>query len=606
MKTLILIALALLFFHSASAQDSVQVYRMDDDITVTATRIPTAFSDVSREVTVISGKEIELIPAQSVPELLENIVGVDVKQRGMQGVQADISIRGAGFEQTLILINGLKLIDPQTGHHNMNLPLHISDIERIEILRGPGSRLYGPNAFGGVINIITKKTNTARATMGASLGQHNLYDSYINLYYPFMDSFHRFTISKSGSDGYRFNTDFNNLLFSHNSIINIGKHQLEISTGHNEKKFGANSFYTTRFPEQYEETRLQFVQSAVHFNYDNFSIKPQAFYRVNRDKFRLVRSDPDFYQNIHKTYVYGMDLQGHFNSPAGITTFGGEWVEERIDSNNLGDHLRKRNGMFLQQQINFYPVNIAVGGSAYYYTGEGWNGWPGIDIGISLAEKTRIFLSAAKAFRVPTYTELYYRDAATRGNSDLEPEESINLEAGIDHKPGNWEMQFSYFYRENSNLIDYVLNASDQIFYARNFTQMITRGAEASISLMNPLPFLNKVSMQFTHLDSDLDLKGETTRYSLTHFENQFILMFGYPVPLLSGLSQNWQIRYEESLLPSKQTITDTRFLWQQESFNIYLDITNIFAEKYEQVPGVPMPGRWIKAGFEYRLLGND
>ena len=314
----------LLFFVSQSVvgQDSLSVYSLDDDIVITATRIPTVFNDVARSIKTINQQDIKNSTAQSVPELLEAITSIDVQQRGTQGVQADVSIRGAGFEQTLILVNGVKLIDPQTGHHNMNLPLHISDIERIEILKGPGSRLYGPNAFGGVINIITKRVEKAKAAFGGMFGEHNVYDSHVNLIYPYHDSGHRLTIAKSGSDGYRPNTDYNGFVFAHSSYLKFDDDEIEISSGYNEKKFGANSFYTTRFPEQYEETRLQYLQGGYHAKYKNFSIKPQIYYRAHRDKFRLIRNNPAFYQNIHKTYSYGLDLQGHWNNKLGTTLFG--------------------------------------------------------------------------------------------------------------------------------------------------------------------------------------------------------------------------------------------------------------------------------------------
>ncbi|MCB9249497.1 MAG: TonB-dependent receptor [Ignavibacteriales bacterium] len=128
-----------------------------DSIVVTANRVPVSFSETGRTIDVITQREIEQLPVTNIQDLLEQVSGIDIKQRGPEGVQADVSIRGGNFEQSLILIDGIKLVDPQTGHHNMNLPVSFSQLERVEILKGQGSRIYGSNAFSGVINLITKK-----------------------------------------------------------------------------------------------------------------------------------------------------------------------------------------------------------------------------------------------------------------------------------------------------------------------------------------------------------------------------------------------------------------------------------------------------------------
>ena len=143
----------------AGQQDTTEVkmqYDLDE-IEVTAQRSPALFSQVAQIISVIEKEEIEATSSQSIQDLLEYVAGVDVRQRGAEGVQADISIRGGTFDQTLILLNGINITDPQTGHHNLNLPVSIAQVERIEILEGPAARIYGPNAFSGTINIVTKK-----------------------------------------------------------------------------------------------------------------------------------------------------------------------------------------------------------------------------------------------------------------------------------------------------------------------------------------------------------------------------------------------------------------------------------------------------------------
>jgi|GEM_PF-3739607 len=123
-----------------------------NDIVVTASRVPLTFSDLTRDVIVIGPEEIKNLPVNSVQGLLQYALGVGLEQRGIDGVQSDVTIRGGNSEETLIMIDGVGINDPQTGHHNLNLPVPLQDVQRIEILEGPGSSIYGANAFSGVIN----------------------------------------------------------------------------------------------------------------------------------------------------------------------------------------------------------------------------------------------------------------------------------------------------------------------------------------------------------------------------------------------------------------------------------------------------------------------
>src|ERR1035437_662256 len=143
-----------------------------DEVEVSAQRTPVAFSQVARIASVISKEEIEAAPVQSIQDLLEYALSVDVRQRGPNGVQADISVRGGSFDQTLILLNGISISDPQTGHHSLNLPVSLQNIQRIEILEVPAARVFGPNAFSVAITIITTPEGPTQLKVDVSAGQH--------------------------------------------------------------------------------------------------------------------------------------------------------------------------------------------------------------------------------------------------------------------------------------------------------------------------------------------------------------------------------------------------------------------------------------------------
>ena len=121
--------------------------------------MPVNLSETGMHYTIITAKDIKHLPVQNVNELLAYVSGVDIRQRGPMGTQADIGIRGSTFDQVLVMVDGVRMSDPQTGHHQMNLPVPLQMIERIEIIRGTAARRYGLNALGGVVNVITKKTS---------------------------------------------------------------------------------------------------------------------------------------------------------------------------------------------------------------------------------------------------------------------------------------------------------------------------------------------------------------------------------------------------------------------------------------------------------------
>ena len=590
----------------AIAQDKEIIYEFGEDIVVTASRIPTAFPNVARSIIIIDRQAIELIPANSVEDLLGYISGVDVQQRGPHGVQADISIRGASFEQTLVLIDGVKISDPQTGHHNMNLPLSIEDIEKIEILKGHGSRLYGPNAFGGVINIITRKAETQQVSIKTIYGSHNFYNGLISLQVPMGISNHRFSVSKRASDGYRENTDFNILTTSYGSQFKIGENILDFSAGYIDKKFGANSFYTPKFPNQWERTKATYVKTGFEFNGKRIKFSPKIHWRQHTDEFMLKRNNPEFYHNLHTTNVYGFEFNSNLFSSIGITSVGGEFGKEEIESNNLGNHNRGKGGVFLEHQFAFKKIRITPGWSVYNYSGWDWHAWPGIDLGYKLNSFSSLYVSIGKAFRVPTFTELYYSDPVNKGNADLKEEMAWNYEIGYKLAKAKYSANIALFSREGKNLIDWVKLYSDDIWYAVNLTEVNSTGLEFSMqySNFNAKTFfnLNNIHLSYSYINSDKNTGGRLSKYILNHHRHQIIAGINQNL-FLSGLSYTLKFRYKERPEYKNQFLMDGRLSWKNKRIEIFVDGTNLLNKSYEDYDFIPMPGRWLKAGLTYDLL---
>ncbi len=332
------IALTFLISSSLIAQTLPQ-FKMNE-VVVTAGRTPISFADLTRSVIVITQKEIKEAPVHSVQGLLQYAAGVDLAQRGVDGVQGDVSIRGGSFEETLVLIDGVSVDDPQTGHHNLNLPVSLDDIQRIEILKGPGSSIYGANAFSGVINIITKKGRDKTLSLKLSGGQNSYYDGSIYGAYPIGIFNNHISFSRQKSNGFMYNTEFNISNFTYETSINSGESNVNLFFGYNDKKYGANSFYSVLFPNQWEHTTTKLLNIDGVFGKNAFSVSPKIYWRRNDDNYLLTYLQPSFYQNIHQTNIYGAQIQISFTSGLGTSSIGGEYNTDKIKSTNLGDHSR--------------------------------------------------------------------------------------------------------------------------------------------------------------------------------------------------------------------------------------------------------------------------
>lgn len=573
-----------------------------NEVIVTASRVPSTFSNLNRNVVVITSEEINETPVNSVQDLLQYVSGVDLKSRGINGVQSDITIRGGNFEQTLILIDGVKVSDPQTGHHNLNLPVSLDDIQRIEILKGQGSRIFGPNAFSGVINIITKKGREKSLSLTASGGENNFFETQIHGSYPVGIFSNNISFSKKKSDGYRHNTNFDIINFSYNSNLKSDFGKVNLFFGLNDKEFGANGFYSVAYPNQWEHTTTKFLNLSAELGNEELTFSPKIYWRRNDDDYLLGDPLPN-YENIHKTNVYGSEIQISYKSNLGVTSLGGEFIQEKIESTNLGDHSRDKKGIFAEHKFSpFQDLNIIVGGFVYDYASVGWKVWPGLSIGYNISNKIRIYGSAGKAFRIPSYTELFYTSPTVNGNPNLKYEETTNYELGFRFNENIFGSEINLFRKEGKNLIDYV-RISNEPWHAKNIAKVNTNGLEVNLNLYpdfyDNFP-VKKLSLSYTFLDSDKKTDEFESQYLLDYLKNQIV--FSVQNNWWFDIHQNWILRYEDRINLEDHLIFDSQISKSFYNFKVFIKATNLLNKSYMQISGVPLPGRWILAGVKFSL----
>jgi len=586
------------------AQENNVPYYELDPVVVTGSRIPCHLSESPYSVSVITREEIAILPADNISDILEHVNGVDVRHRGAHGVQADVGIRGGSYEQTLIMVDGVNISDPQTGHHNMDLPVNLNDIERIEIVKGPAARIYGPNAMGGVINIITRDVNSNSFGGHASYGEYGYYDLGAQAALSLENVSDRLSASRRYSSGYLGgkDTDFDIKTINYKGLLKTGSNTFRLGMGFIDKDFGAYKFYSETFPDQREKTETFLVYGNAELKLANVEVTPRIHWRRHKDEFK-INVNGVWNVNEHRTDVFGAQVNTLIMSGLGTTSIGGQVELEDMESSSLGDHDRSRQAVFLEHRL--YPcdlLTIGMGASAVHYTSWGWEYWPGADVSIELTDGLTWFNSFEKSFRVPTYTELYYVTPANQGNSDLKPEKAWTGETGLRWLTEGVNADFSLFYRDSDNVIDWSRRPGETAWQATNIATVRTKGGEVGVTFYPQSFFsakwLSSVGIAYTYLDSDRDTQGMESKYVLDYLRHQIngSVVFTW----LSSLKQVIKARYGKRMVGERYTVVDTRLTYVLPKYELFLEATNLFNENYVESGFTPMPDRWIIGGVKF------
>ena len=417
-----------------------------------------------------------------------------------------------------------------------------------------------------------------------------------------------FSFSQKKSDGYRHNTNFDEVNASYRSSVLFCEQLVNFSFGYDDKKFGANSFYSDKFPNQWEHTRTKLASVVGEFYAAKFVLSPKIYWRRNDDEYLLNYLNPSFYRNVHKTNVYGAEIQASYQSEFGITALGAEYNRDVIASSNLGDHSRERMGIFAEQKMGYKNFNASFGLFAYNYSNVGWKYWPGLSVGYNIYPSTRIYSSYGQAFRMPSYTELFYdyfkapvRDRQ-KGNPDLQYEESTNYETGLYFTEEKISASFSLFRKDGKNSIDWGRAVTDSVWHSYNIVDVSTTGFEIFTELNTDeisLRLIKRMTIGYTYLNMDASLNRENfqSRYVLDHLKHQLVL--GISNALYFDITQSWMFRYEERITGDKNFLVDTQVKKSFTNFDIFVKATNLFNKSYKDFNGVFLPGRWVFAGVK-------
>lgn len=620
-----------------SQSDTVSISKNVDieEVEIGGQKRATTYSEITRAVLVISKDDLGAVPASTLSDLLKHIAGVDVRQRGGHGVQADIMLRGGTFDQVLVLLNGVNVTDPQTGHHNLNIPIDFDAIDRIEILHGPGARIYGQGAFSGTINIITIPTNSNEIDASIEVGEYGLLKTSTTANLSLKSVASKFAFSTAKSNGFSSNTDFSAInIFSHNQV-KLKKGQLNIQAGVQDKGFGAQSFYTPRYPDQYEKTSTLFASESISLGYGKTTINQTAYYRKHFDRFELFRrNSPTWYtsHNFHTTDVFGFSFGVSQFYGFGKLRLGSEFRREAILSTNLGELLStpvkiagvdstkytkgtSRNWANLFAENTFYlgKFSISAGGMVSFRSANEHNFAWGTDFGYEMPFGIKSFASVNSTFRYPTFTDLYYTGPTNQGNPNLNAEKATTFELGVKHQSKIAVVSLLGFYRAGNDIIDWVKFAPDQVKWTTvNHKNINSLGFEGSMyySFEPSNSFISSLSISYSYTKSLRESGEAISYYALDFLKHKFTASANHKI--LKQITFNWSVVFQDRAgnfteYPSNIekpyapfAIANLKLIWNLRTTEVWLNAQNATNVKYFDLGNVTQPGRWVSIGINF------
>lgn len=617
-----------------------------EEVSVTASRAPLAQGQQARMVTVLSSKDIAQAPVQSINDLIKYAAGVDVRQRGPIGAQTDVSVRGGNYEQITILLNGINLNDPQTGHNAFDFPCDISDIERIEVLEGPAGRVYGTSSLLGAINIVTKTPIKQSIQANIEGGSFGYGKAGIRFSYAKDNWGHSLSGNYTRSDGYsrskagHLNADYAGGKAFYQGVYNDESVRVNWYAGLSSRGFGSNTFYSSYSDEQYEHTFKTYTAIQAENKIGKLHFRPSIYWNRTMDRWELFRDNADAYPfNYHRTDVYGVNLNAYFDWTLGRTAFGAELRNEDLVSGNLGEKLsepkhihgtdrnyeygiNRTNVQFvLEHNILLENFTLSAGLIAVKNSWSEMNMrvYPGVDASYHLGKNWKVYASYNTSLRMPSVTELYYNSKGYNANKNLKPEELSAIEAGVKYQSKGFAAKASIYQNDMKNLIDWIIdtNSSDATLTTTNFGKIKATGVESALAfdfqqLLPSQNILKRFDLSYAWINQDQKkYEGITSMYVLEYLRHKVTanLQLHLWKQLNLGLNYRFQKRNGNYAVGkddagnailkkySPYSVLDAKLSWDVPHYSLYLKANNLTAHRYVDFGRLKQPGMWLMAG---------
>ncbi|TWR31429.1 TonB-dependent receptor [Mucilaginibacter pallidiroseus] len=619
-------------------QDTARVNALDP-VTITATLKPMAGSKTGRNLIVIKGEDIAKYPVHSLDEVLRYIPGIEVQSRGPMGVQSDFVIRGGTFQQVLVVVDGLRVNDPNTGHFNSYIPIVPAEIERIEVLMGPSSAIYGSDAVGGVINVFTKTFSRnhpigTTSQLNVSSGAYGLFNANGNVNY----NTNKWTLSagalSNNADGQQqrgIKGYFNLHTFSGAAAYKFNDNwRIAYRVSYDSRRFAAQNFYTS-FATDTATERVNSLWSQLNLSYDkgNNHLTVRAGYKNVKDHY-LYNSISTANNNTSKLWQGLATYQHDFSSILDLTT-GLQYQRKSIASNDRGNHMLEQVAAFAVLNYELAKnLNISPAVRLDHDEAAGTQLVPQFNTSYRYG-KINLRGSLGKTIRNADFTELYNNynkpivTSGRIGNPALTAEKSFSYEAGADFFAGSeLKLAATYFQRRHTDLIDWTttpyanmprkdnLSPTGTYALARNITKVNTTGIEANVMWKHAVgnkQFINATA-GFVWLNS-VTSDGVPSFYTSSHAKYLTNAMLRYDADKWNlSINGLYKVRTAQSVAALNGAVDKSYFVANVKgTFNIirnrlsvFAEADNVFDKKYADLLGAQMPGRWLMGGLSLQI----
>ncbi len=583
----------------------------------------------------INAEKIQQTAVQNSQDLLHYTQGVDLRARGTEGVQADISLKGGTFDQARVYLDQANLTDPQTGHYSLNIPLNLNDIYSVEV----------SDYNTGSVRFNSIRLDRSKATIQLSGGQYGYYQAVASggLTNRKQTKSIYLSAGKTASDGYTYNTDFDITNLYLKAFTKLGTGSLSFQSGYQQKAYGANSFYSPAYKDQYEQIGC-FISSLQYQNqWQKLSNQTTVYYRRQHDEFTLFRYEkPDWYtgNNYHLTDVIGATSQLDYRWNALQSSFlSADYRYEHIYSSNLGEPLTSpKDDPYTNLGVFYYGKARQHGSLTLGHHFSQSNRWSGTiqaiaagntDFGINFygradgayhfSKKIIAGFYVQNSYRLPTFTDLYYTSPTQQGNTDLNPEKIFSTGLNFTYKPNRWEISLNPFYRYGFELIDWVRLPLEAKWHSENLTDIQTLGIDASLSYhFAKNSWIKQLEFNYIYLTQSQNSNEYLSLYATDYLRHQAKLTVAHKI--YKSLSASWLFSFQDRLgtyldFDTKQEtpykpylLCDLRLAWDFRAVarrgftTIFAEASNLFNIKYQDIGNIEQPGIWVKMGVKVRL----
>ncbi len=562
---------------------------------------------IDRAVRRLSTGDAETQPLYASPEdLLRLDPSITLEERGPNGAQADLSIRGTTFEQTLVLVDGMRLNDPETGHLNLDLSLPLEAVSRIDVLHGSGSTFFGSDAIGGAVNLITAPPahdSAALALGGGNMGQT---EQRLQLSYAGDRLSTRLTGARDSSDGFFYDGQndrgYHSNVLALDSFLTLNRQlqPTEVLLGASDRPYGANLFYGPYDSAERTKGWLAAIRQPLPANF-----QADFAYRKHTDEYILLVQDPALYENNHIDTLWQADLRGastlghHFDLAYGLESDG-----DGIRSNSLGRHARNQGAGYANLSLHAIGrLTLSAGVREEVYAGPSSVFTPTASAGYFLGRGLRAHAAAGRGFRLPTYVDLYYSDPATIGNPNLKPETSASYEGGLDWIPHlqsvgsqpRLELGATGFTLRQSNAIDYSKYRPTAPWQATNVGKIAYSGVEATATLR--IAARQQIDLGETFVHAPSPPSGLISEYAYDYASHNASFAWQAVFPR-AQLAARTQVSVVQQVARTAYPLWNVALTRTQGVVRPYVRADDLANVRYQELPAVPLPGRSVVAGI--------